>query len=75
MDAMLALMWLNFAGIIKSNAHAVAAKEEVKHDLMKEQLKKDYVLLIQSCMDISIKLIPEFVADDDNNEEFKRHTT
>jgi hypothetical protein len=67
-------MWANIASVISQleKAHKTG---ECKPDLKREGLTKDYTLLVQSCFDISVKNITDYITGGrDNKGHFSEHT-
>ena len=49
------LMWANLAKFVRTTSKAHEKGEHVLNDDLKETLNKEYTLLLQSCIDISVK--------------------
>lgn len=61
---MCVLMWINMATTVGSITKA-HSKGSCSPDMKKDQLKKDYTFFLQSCLDISIKQISDYVDKKD----------
>jgi len=66
-------MWVNVSSIISTNTKA-HSKGDCQLDKKKDQLAKDYTILVQACFDIGIKCIPDYVSNAANLELFKAAT-
>ena len=56
------LMWINMATTVGAVAKAHSKGGSCTPDKKKDQLSKDYTFFLQSCLDISIKQISDYVS-------------